>query len=182
MDGPLAAYASMLLLGLAIGWQCSASQRISAAAIGPDPETTAMVVGVALLAAAVGPWLPGRVILGIARFIQRRGRRSREPDDDVIGSLLVLRATRERDRSLIWLSISVLACAAGVLSLLTLMLMRPVAGTYHYVLQHFFWTNATLSGLEWLGTTLLIGPSWVLRGLLITALGTAVFSSPCRTH
>jgi hypothetical protein len=174
LDGPLAAYASMLLLGLAIGWQCSASQRIFAAAIGPDPETTSMVVGVALLAAAVGPWLPGRVILGIARFIQRRGRRSREPDDDVIGSLLVLRATRERDRSLIWLSISVLACAAGVLSLLTLMLMRPVAGTYHYVLQHFFWTNATLSGLEWLGTTLLIGPSWVLHGLLITTLASAV--------
>ncbi len=174
LDGPLAAHASMLLLGMGIGWQCSASQKIFAAAIGPDAETTAMVVAVALLAAAVGPWLPGRLILGIARFIQRRSWRSRGPDDDLIGSLWVLRATGGRDNALIWLSISVLACAAGALSLATLLLMGPVARAYHYVLQHFFWTNLTLSGLEWLGTALLIGPSWVLHGLLITTLATVV--------
>lgn len=170
LDGPLPAYASMILVGLAIGWQCSASQKVFAAAIGPDAETTSMVVAVALLAAAVGPWLPGRAIVGIARFIQRRARRSDEANDDVIGSLLVLRATRQRDRSLVWLSISVLACLAGAVSLATLLLMGPVARVYHYLLQHFFWTNLTLSALEWLGTVLLIGPPWILHGLLIATL------------
>ncbi|MGQ9648523.1 MAG: hypothetical protein ACUVXJ_00240 [Phycisphaerae bacterium] len=173
LDGPFAAYLSMLLVGLGIGWQCAASQRIFAAAIGPDAETTAMVVVVALLTAAVGPWLPGRAIVGIARFVQRRGRRSRKADDDVIGSLLMLKVTRQRDRSLIWLSISVLACLAGAVSLATLLLMGPAARIYQHVLQHFFWTNLTLSGLEWLGTVLLIGPSWVLHGLLIATLANA---------
>ncbi len=174
LDGPLTAYVAMILLGLAAGWQCSASQEILAAAVGPDAETTAMVVAIALLAAAVGPWLPGRLIVGVARLIQRRGRQANEPNADTSGTLWMLRAVRGRDDSLLWLSISVLACAAGGLSLVTLLLMGPFAHVYQYLLQHFFWTNLTLSAVEWLGTAVVIGPSWIVYGLLISTLAAVV--------
>ncbi len=172
LDGPLATNVAMILLGMAVGWQCAAAKRMVAAVIGPEPESAAMVAAIALLAATVGPWLPGRLILGIARFIQRRSRRSTEPDADSTGTFWMLRAVRSRDDSLVWLSISVLACASGLVSFLTLLLMSPFARLYHYMLQHFFWTNLTLSGLEWLGAALVIGPTFVLHGLLITTLAT----------
>lgn len=172
-DGLPASYAAMILLGLAAGWQGAASQRILAAAIGPEPEVAATVAATALLAAAVGPWLPGRLILGIARFIQRRGRRADATGADSTATFWILRAVRERDDSLTWLSISVLACAAGILSLATLLLMTQFAGLYHYLIDRFFWTRLTLSVVEWLGIGLLIGPSWVLHGLLVTTLAAA---------
>jgi hypothetical protein len=174
LDGPLTAYVAMILLGLAAGWQCSASQKILAAAIGPDAETTAMVVAIALLAAAVGPWLPGRLIVGVARLIQKRGWQIKEPNADITSTLWMLRAVRGRDDSLLWLSISVLSCTAGGLSLITLLLMDPFAQVYQYLLQHFFWTSLTLSGIEWLGTAVVIGPSWIVHGLLISTLAAVV--------
>lgn len=172
LTGPVPPGAAMIMLGLAVGWQCAAFQSILASVIGPDPETTAMVVVIALLAAAVGPWLPGRVILEIAQAIQRKNRASTGPDAETSGSFWILRAVHERDDSLVWLSVSVLACAAGVLSLMTLLLAGPFAHAYHYLLKHFFWSHLTLSAMEWLAAAMLIGPSWIIHGLLAATLAT----------
>ncbi len=149
-------------------------QTILASAIDPLPATTAMVGAIALLTAALGPWVPERMVLGVARFIRQRSRRAGGPAVDGTGTFWMLRAVRDRDEPLMWLSLSVLAAAAAGISLLTLVLTRTFVGVYEYMLDRFFWTNLTLAGLEWVGVALLIGPLCLVYGVVAATLAPVV--------
>ena len=174
----LPAHPVAILLGLAVGWQWSGMQRVLAAVIDPLPTTATMVAAIALLTAALGPWLPERLVLGIARLIRRRSRRTADRAADDTGTFWMLRAVRERDESLMWLALAVLATGAGLVSLITLGMTRVVAAPlYHHLLDRFFWTNLTLAALEWSGVALLIGLSWVIHGLMATLLAPVLASS-----
>ncbi|UCD27944.1 MAG: hypothetical protein JSV03_12695 [Planctomycetota bacterium] len=159
-----------ILIGLAAGWQWSGMRTILASAIDPLPATTIMLGAIVLLTTAVGPWLPERVINGVARIIGRRSRRAEMPAANGIGTFWMLRAIRDRDEPLMWLVLAVLASVAGLVSLLTLIVSGPLTGFYRFLLDQFFWTNMTLTGLEWMGTTLLIGTSWIVNGLVVATL------------
>ena len=70
------------------------------------------------------------------------------PVADGTGTFWMLRAIRDRDESLMWLVLSILACLAGAVSLVTLAISGTLIELYHYLLKHFFWTNLTLAVME----------------------------------
>ncbi len=159
-----------ILVGLAAGWQLCGMRMIVAAALDPLPATTIMVVAIALLAAALGPWFPERIVLWITRMVVKRTRIHAGPVGDFSGTFWMLRAARERDPATHWLAVSVLSTVAALAALLTLALSGPVIQLYHYFLERFFWTSTTLAFLEWAGVSLFLGSSWALNGLVISTL------------
>ncbi len=159
-----------ILVGLAAGWQLFGMRMIVAAAMDPLPSTSIMVVAIALLAAALGPWFPERVILWVTRMVTRRTQKHDGPIGDVSGTFWMLRAARERDPAMHWLAVSVLSTVAALAALLTLALTRPSIQLYHYLLERFFWTSTTLAVLEWTGVSLFLGGSWALNGLVLSTL------------
>ena len=158
-----------LLIGLAAGWQWAGMERILAAVLGPLPDVTGMFVVIALLAAAVGPWIPERLV-NLAAKLHARWIRTAGADGDSDAADWMLRSLRARDESLMWLLISLLACAGGFVSLLVLALVGVFAGAHEYLLEHFFWTRLTLVALHWSATALLTGPGWMILGLLLVLL------------
>ncbi len=164
-----------VLIGLAAGWQWCGLRMILSSAIDPSPDTAVTIGAIALLAAALGPWLPQCVVLRAAGFIETfKARREQRGHvfvaDDRSASFWMIRAIHERDEPLLWLSLSVLASVAGILSLLTLALARMLSSFYGEMLAQFFWTHLTLAVLQWLVIGLVIGASWVINGLVLAAL------------
>ena len=115
--GPLPVRPVAVLIGLAAGWQWSGMRTILASAIDPLPATTTMLGAIVLLTTAVGPWLPERIIHWIAHIIGRRSRQADMPVADGTGTFWMLRAIRDRDESLMWLVLALLASLAGAVSL-----------------------------------------------------------------
>ncbi|MHC4798291.1 MAG: hypothetical protein ACYTF1_16785, partial [Planctomycetota bacterium] len=97
------------------------------------------------------------------------------------GTFWMLRAIRDRDESLMWLVLAILASLAGAVSLITLAISNTVIDFYEYLLRHFFWTNLTLAGMEWIGTTILVGSSWIVNGLVLATLA-PVLSIRAESH
>lgn len=140
------------------------------AILDPSSATVTMVASVALLTASLGPRVPARLALRVALLIKRRAGRTTSvlPELDTVPWVLPL--TREQDEPLLWLSLSVLASAAGALALLVLPLAGLWGRIHGYLVAHFFWTGFLLTGWEWLGVTLVMGGSWVVHGLVTAAL------------
>ena len=169
----LVLHPAAVLLGLAAGWQWSGMRMILGAILDPSPATVTMLGAIALLMAAVGPRVPGRMVLGFVRLFGRRWRirGTAAPGDST--TFWMLQAVRNRDESLLWLSLAVLCSTAGAVTLLTILLRAPATQLYHYLLDHFFWTSLTLAMLEWVGITLLTGSVWLMNGLSVGALASA---------
>lgn len=160
-----------LLLGVALGWQWAGTRTLLAAHVEPYGATT-MTGAIALLAAALAPLFPERILLGAARFLRRRVR-EREPYDieaDHGNAMWMLHAVRERDPSLTWLALALAACVAGVASVLTLGLIGLWERVYAHLLAGFFWTDLTLTGVEWVGTAIVIGFAWLIHGVAFMTL------------
>lgn len=151
------------------GLQWVSLQRMVSSLIDPTGTTTAMVGAISLLAAAVGPWLPVRVALGVTQLINRRRSAQAASSGVEPGTFWMLRALRDQTPSLTWLSFSILAAIAGAGGLFILMLSRSMETLLAYLLQRFFWTDLTLTLLDWLSTVALIGPLFLLLGLLWAA-------------
>ena len=158
------------LTGLALGWQWLGLSVILASAMNPSPATNMRLGTVALLAAALGPWLPERLVLAMLRFIERYRYGKADTDADTAANFWMLRAIRQRDQSLLWLSLSVLACIAGVLALLALLLNGVVFHFYRVMLERFFWSHVTLCGLEWCLIGAWASIPWLINGLVVATL------------
>lgn len=160
-----------ILVGLAAGWQLCGAHRLVLAALDALPTTTAMFASVVLLSAALGPWIPERIVLSASRFLRHRHMESSEMKDvDQTGTFWMLRAIRHRDPGTSWLTFAILASAAGTISLLTLASAATAVAIYQFLQEGFFWTQLTRALLEWGGVTLWLGLSWVLNGLLAATL------------
>ncbi len=140
---------------------------MTSAAIEPTPGTAAMLTAVALLAAAIGPWLPERVLGTLARFLERRrsaGRIADRPPADPSSP------AGDHEGALFYLSIALVCCTAGVVALATLALADPWHRAHEFLLARFFWTNLTLTALDWGWVAVSAGPSWIMLGLLYAML------------
>ena len=166
----LPAHPVAILIGLAAGWQWCGMRRVLACTLDPLPATSTMLGAIALLAAALGPWLPERVVLSVDHVLKRRRRVGIESVTAETSTFWILRAIRQRDEALLWLTLSLMASVAAVLGLATLAASGPVAQLYCYLLDRFFWSNLTLTAMEWLGSALLLGPVWLVNGLVAAAL------------
>jgi len=162
-----------LILGLAAGWQWAGMKMTLAATIDPSPATVTMLGAIALLMAAIGPRIPGRMVLGFVHIFGRRWQTASNNDARGNNTFWMLQAIRNRDESLLWLSFAVLCSAAGAVTLLTILLSTFATQFYHYLLEHFFWTPLTLAGLEWTSITLWMGGAWLMNGLAVSALASA---------
>jgi len=158
-----------LLVGLGVGWEWSGLRTLICAELDPSATTVAMVAAVAFIAAAIGPRIPARFLVSVARLIRRQ--RSDSPTD---GSFWLLRGVRDRDEGLLWLALAVLASLAGLAGVMTLPLVSLFASLHRYLLEEFFWTPLTLSILEWAAPALLIGGPWLINGLLVAALAPVI--------
>ena len=159
-----------LLVGLAAGWQWQGIRVIVASALDPLPTTTATVGVIVLLAAALGPWVPERFVLAVCNFAVRRARRSRGEESNETGTFWMLRAIHERDESLMWLTFAVITAAAGALSLATLGLSGVFLRLHDWLFNSFFWTNLTLTTIEWIWVAGLVGAPSILLGLVIASM------------
>ncbi len=157
-----------ILLGLGVGWQWTGLRRMMGSILDPSSGTITMVAAVVLLAASIGPRVPGRFVLAIASRISARWRGGGDGDGD--DAFWMLRAIRDRDESLLWLSFAALTSTAGVLALLTLAATALFARVHALLMDRFFWTELTLSLLEWLSVALLVGSVWVVNGMVVAAL------------
>ena len=133
-----------------------------------------MVAAVALIAAAFGPRIPSRFVISIARLIQGRGASSDYRATVDGNNIWFLRAVRDRDEALLWLSLAVLSSLAGLIGILTLPLVSLFESLHSQLLANFFWTRLTLSGVEWTGLVLLTGGMWLINGLLVAALAPVI--------
>lgn len=155
-----------LLVGLAAGWQSRGLGMVLGTGLDPLPATGTMLAVLTLLAAAVGPWLPVRVLPALSRAIERR----REPCDGEQPSLRWLRGIRERDEPLLWLSLALAASAAGIVAFATSPLASGAMRIHQVCLEQFFWTNLTLATFEWALAALVSAPLWIVNGLLAIGL------------
>jgi hypothetical protein len=164
------AYPAVMLLGLAFGWQWGGLSALLAAGICPTQTSYAMAAVTALLAAAVGPWLPQRLVIHAAQFVRNRGTKPQQLDRDDAATLWLLQTERRPDDALRWLALSILASTAGAVALLTLALVRPVLNLHELMETRFFWTPATLMMLDWGCIVLLTAALWVIHGVILTTL------------
>jgi hypothetical protein len=162
---PLAA----LLIGLGAGWQWAGLRLILSAVIDPLAKTTTMLTAIALLAAAAGPWVPVRILPAAARLSRRLCGRSAPPEGNG-PTFWMLRAVHERDESMLWLAVAVLSSLSACLVLVTTGLLIVAGRAYRTLIEDFFWTGLTLSGLEWVGTAVLTAPAWGITAITLAAL------------
>lgn len=183
-----------LLTGMAVGWQWSGLRATVLSTLDPLPTTTAMTAVIALLCAAVGPWLPERLASPINRLIRDLKPRTPDPPDpdhpgpvrrgnlkpeamnrpEQARRFWVLRALHEHDAPLNWLLLSMLALTAGCVSLLTLAMMPAFSRFHAFMLERFFWTSLTLAAFEWISVAVVIGACWMIHGLVIATLSPVV--------
>jgi len=159
-----------ILVGLAMGWQWVGMKMILMSVLGPAPTLVAMWAAIVLLMTGLGPWLPEQIILRITSLRRFRPKRNEDDFDGKTGTEWILKAVRERDESLTWLTFAFLTGTAGVVSLIVLALSGVFAHVYEWLIQRFFWTELTLTLLDWGGVAFLVGLSWVLNGLIVAVL------------
>ncbi|HSW45851.1 MAG TPA: hypothetical protein VLM89_09795 [Phycisphaerae bacterium] len=162
-----------VLLGLGAGWQWAGIRTLLCAELDPSPGTVTMLAAIVLFMTAAGPRLPARFAIILAQRIRHRMLPNTGTPEQG-GTLWLLRALRERDESILWLSLAVLASLAGLTTLLTFAMTTPIAQLHRYLLAGFFWTQFTASLLEWLLVALAISPLWLMNGLLAAALAPVV--------
>jgi hypothetical protein len=162
-----------LVVGLSAGWQFMGLSGLVVSTLAPIPSTYAMLGTIVLIAAALGPRLPERVVVPLARLLQRRHPELMESSRQA-GAFWLLQAGRERDESLLWIFLSALATVTGIVSLITFFLIGPAMRFYDLMLARFFWTNMTLAILEWVLLTLLLVWTWLLMGLVTMTLAPLV--------
>ena len=163
-----------LLLGLALGWQWGGFKTILGADLDPSPATVTMLAAVVLLMAALGPRIPARFAIGLAHRIRERIWPADEHSSGKDRSFWLLRAVRERDESLLWLSLAVLSSAAGLLAIVTLAALPALERIHQYLLERFFWTYLTATSLEWVLVALVAGGMWLMNGLLAAVLAPVI--------
>lgn len=159
-----------ILLGLGAGWQWTGLRRMIASILDASPGTVTMVAAVVFLAASIGPRVPGRFVLAIASRLSVRWRQKTAELTDEEDAFWMLRAIRDRDASLLWLSFAALTSVAGVVALVTLAATGLFAAVHRWLMAHFLWTELTLSLLEWLSVALLAGAAWVVNGMVVAGL------------
>ena len=159
-----------ILVGLGAGWQWTGLRRMIASILDASPGTVTMVAAVVFLAASIGPRVPGRFMLAIASRLSVRWRQRTAELTDEEDAFWMLRAIRDRDASLLWLSFAALTSIAGGVALATLAATGLFAAVHRWLMAHFLWTELTLSLLEWLSVTLLAGAAWVVNGMVVAGL------------
>lgn len=163
-----------LLVGLGAGWQWCGLRTLIASDLDPSLTTASMVAVVALIAAAIGPRIPARFVVSLARLLRNRRERGEADGVDEGGSIWLLRVVRDRDETLLWLSLAVLSSLAGLMGVLTLPLVSLFGELHDRLLANFFWTRMTLSAFEWTALAILTGSMWLMNGLLVAALSPVI--------
>ncbi|HOB76275.1 MAG TPA: hypothetical protein PKG54_17325 [Phycisphaerae bacterium] len=157
---PLAA----VLAGLAAGWQWFGFRMMATSAMDPLPATSHLLAIVALVATVAGAWLPLYVLPRLRRWAAQKNSAS------ATTARWLHRLTHDRDESLMWTTVAILASIAGGAALLMLAMAGPLTRAYQHLLDGFFWVDATLAILEWAGTLAVTGPLWLLHGLQATTI------------
>ncbi len=165
-----------VLVGLAAGWQSAGLAGIVASIIDPVPRTLTAFAAVSLLTAAVGPWLPERVVLGLVGAAERLRRRPGRRPDERADSSWVLRAVQERDPAVVWLSLAVLCSLAGITALATLLAAGAAGRAYRGILDGFFWVEVSLTAFQWGLMAAYTAPLWIVNGLSAVTLWPVVSS------
>ena len=149
------------------------------AILDPLPRTASLAIAAALLAAAVGSWLPQRAMA----WASRSGRRSGEALASAIPSDVLPHTITPAQRGLLWVVLAVAALAAGTLGLILLWATGPVEDAHRWVAERFFLSPVELLAADFAAIAVTLIPPWLAMGLAIACLYslTAGYELPGRT-
>ncbi len=163
-----------LLIGLSAGWLFMGLLGLVESRFDLMPSAHAVIGVIVLFACALGPRLPERLVMRLAALLARRNRNTLDRLRSSELTFWMLQSGRERDESLLWILLSTLATLTGLSALISYFLLDPVGDFYDMMLRNFFWTNLTLTVLEWALLFLVAALPWLFMGLVSTTLAPLV--------
>jgi hypothetical protein len=169
------------LAGLGVGMAATLSLLGTAglyrAILDPLPRTTVMAVAVALLSAAIGPWLPQRIIARSFRSSRRGEGLPTATVSDLVPTGLA--PTRE---GLLWVLLAMLCVAGGAVTLIVTWATRLIERAHHWVLNSFLLSRAEVLTADLVSLAGALAVPWLIFGLVFATLHNlaACFERPGR--
>lgn len=158
--------ASAICTGVAGGLLLVGSVGLFHAILDPLPQTTAMVVALVLLAAAIGPWIPQQIIAHQLRLIARDERRG--PTEASL--TLFPTSFSPQQRGLLWVLVAILSVTAGATAIIGTWMTGPLERLHQWFVDHSIISAIELSILDLFVIAGATTIPWLILGLLTTCL------------
>jgi len=158
------------IAALCVGASCSlhllGTEGLFQSILDPMPRTTVMVVAVAMLAAALGPWLPLQIVA--------RWARSKSAAQTVIPKTILFGpptpAAGSARQGLVWIVLAVMCVVTGAVAVILLWAIAPIERLHTWALDSFFLSRTELLTVDLGSVAASLALPWLCIGLTVTVL------------
>ncbi len=154
------------LLGFGCGLHLSGIAALYQAMLDPLPQTAMLVVCVALLSAAIGPWLPQGVL---TRWFRILDAPETEPLGGAAGGWMP-RSVAPALRGVLWVVLALSCLLAGTTALLLLWATGPLDHLLHWASGRFFLSRFELLAVDTVTVAAGVAVPWAVVGMSIACL------------
>lgn len=155
-------------LGASAGLHLIGIAGVYRAILDPLPRTSVIVMAVALLAAALGAWLPQRLV---ARRLRSASQKPSGGAGDFDSDLLPHTLTPAQ-QGMMWVMLAAVSLGAGTVGLLLLWATGPIEIAHRWVAERFFVGPAELLGADLVAVVAGVAVPWLIIGLALACLYT----------
>ena len=155
-----------MCLGAAGALHLTGMVGVYQAILDPLPRTAALVVAVALLSAALGPWLPQRAI---GRRLRSASATRPRASDQTRWDLLP-HAITPVQQGLLWVVLAVACLGAGTTGLILLRATGPIEVAHRWATERFFLSATELLAVDGGAVVAGVAVPWLMIGLALACL------------